>query len=77
VKSKNVKVQNYPPSKDELEGGSTLSEDEKCYIGEVLDTKDSELIAARIDELDDSQPPRAIDSNKEIIGVVGGWERKH
>lgn len=50
------------------EGLSSLQKD---YLDEAIETEDSELIVNRIDELNDCQPPKAIDSNPEISERLG------
>ena len=47
-----------------------LSSTESNYIEEVLPYKDSDLLAARIDEMGASMPPKAIDSNKEVADLI-------
>ena len=47
-----------------------LSSTESNYIKEVLPYKDSDLLAARIDEMGASMPPKAIDSNKEVADLI-------
>lgn len=53
-----------------LEKKVSVTEAEKAYISEVLETKDSTAIVARIDELSSFVPPKAIDSNKEIASLL-------
>ena len=47
-----------------------LSSTESNYIKEVLPYNNSELLAARIDEMGASMPPKAIDSNKEVADLI-------
>lgn len=53
-----------------IEKKTFVTEAEKAYISEVLGTKDSTAIVARIDELSTDVPPKAIDFNKEIASLL-------
>ena len=54
----------------QLESRDKLTQSEQSYIEEVLPLKDDNLLAVRIDELGGKQPPKAIDSDKEIAEVI-------
>lgn len=47
-----------------------ISGTEQSYIEEVMPYMDSELLAARIDEMGGFQPPKAIDSNKDVSDLI-------
>ena len=47
-----------------------LSDNEKDYIKEVLPTGSPELIVARVDELSGTYPPKAVDSNPDIVELL-------
>ncbi len=53
-----------------LEDRNYISDTEQSYIEEVLPYKDTELLAARIDEMGNCQPPKAIDSNKDVAELI-------
>lgn len=54
----------------QLEIHDKLTNAQQSYIEEVLPLKDDNLLAVRIDELGGKQPPKAIDSDKEIAEVI-------
>ncbi|NDV59085.1 hypothetical protein [Bacteroides sp. 519] len=48
----------------------SLSESQQNYLQEVLPLGNHDVLVNRIDELNDSHPPKAIDSNKEIAELI-------
>ena len=44
------------------------------YVQEVLPLQDKNILIDRIDELSDSIPPKAIDSNKEISDLIAPYK---
>lgn len=53
-----------------LDERNSISEMESIYIEEVMPYQDSELLAARIDELGGSTPPKAIDTNDSVAELI-------
>lgn len=49
---------------------NSLSDLESSYISEVIPFHDGDLIASRIDELGNSTPPKAIDSNESVSQLL-------
>lgn len=58
------------PKSESLEIANTLSETEKNYISEAIESNNSEFIISRIDEITCAVPPKAIDSNEEISALL-------
>ena len=58
------------PKSESLELAKTLSETEKNYISEAIESNNSEFIISRIDEITCAVPPKAIDSNEEISALL-------
>ena len=54
----------------DLEARQRLTPSEQSYIEEVLPYRDLDIIATRIDELGGQQPPKALDSNREISEMI-------
>ena len=63
-------LEGLSPAPD-YEAVSGLTDSYRDYINEVLPTQDQELIVARIDELSDTYPPQAIDSDPEVAELLG------
>lgn len=53
-----------------LENHDKITIAEQAYIEEVLPLKNEELLTARIDELGNQYPPKAIDSDKNISDII-------
>lgn len=53
-----------------IEDRDVITPTESSYIEEVLPYRDGDLIAARIDELSGSMPPKGIDANKEVAELI-------
>ena len=68
--------------KDDVEGLNLSLEENKHtfssahldYVQEVLPFQDKDILIDRIDELCDSIPPKAIDSNKEISNLINPYK---
>ena len=54
----------------QLEIHDKLTNAQQSYIEEVIPFKDDNLLAIRIDELGGKQPPKAIDSDREIAELI-------
>ena len=53
-----------------LKSTDSLSENQLDYLNEVLPTENYEMLADRIDELTDTDPPKAIDANRDIAELI-------
>lgn len=53
-----------------LDERNYISQTEQSYIEEVLPYNDTELLTSRIDEMGGCQPPKAIDSNKDVAELI-------
>lgn len=49
----------------------TLSDSERDYVKEAVETRNEDLIVARVDELQDAHPPKAIDSDSQYRDLLG------
>lgn len=48
----------------------SLSDLQSEYLNEAVETGDQDFIVARADEINDAQPPKAIDSNPEMAEII-------